>query len=249
MDNDVVKRLVWSGLLAGIGALASVATTRVAAHDLAPRLRGGAARMTDDAAARPTAAPTPGSRARRRRRRRHGASSVARRTDPAVGDRPPTGPESSSAPRSPAASSLAIDPQARLMATPRTARRAAQARRRAAVQEVSERGASCSSARRSSSPRPRSPRRQSSPRARSSAIAAGVFLVVGAALLPARLRVARVVPACPRRRRVFWGFFIVAGVLFLLGALAGFLAVARVQARRPPTPDWRSTRRSGSRRP
>jgi hypothetical protein len=31
MSNDVTKRLLWSGLLAGIGALASVATTRVAA--------------------------------------------------------------------------------------------------------------------------------------------------------------------------------------------------------------------------
>jgi hypothetical protein len=31
MSNDVVKRLVWSGLLAGIGALASIATTRLAA--------------------------------------------------------------------------------------------------------------------------------------------------------------------------------------------------------------------------
>ena len=31
MDNDIVKRLVWSGLLAGLGALASVATTSVAA--------------------------------------------------------------------------------------------------------------------------------------------------------------------------------------------------------------------------
>ena len=30
-DNDVVKRLMWSGLLAGLGAVASVATTRVAA--------------------------------------------------------------------------------------------------------------------------------------------------------------------------------------------------------------------------
>jgi hypothetical protein len=29
--NDMTKRLLWSGLLAGIGALASVATTRVAA--------------------------------------------------------------------------------------------------------------------------------------------------------------------------------------------------------------------------
>jgi hypothetical protein len=31
MDNDVVKRLVWSGLLAGVGAVASIVTTRVAA--------------------------------------------------------------------------------------------------------------------------------------------------------------------------------------------------------------------------
>ena len=30
-DNDLVKRLVWAGLLAGLGALASIATTRVAA--------------------------------------------------------------------------------------------------------------------------------------------------------------------------------------------------------------------------
>jgi hypothetical protein len=31
VENDLVKRLVWSGLLAAIGALASIATTRVAA--------------------------------------------------------------------------------------------------------------------------------------------------------------------------------------------------------------------------
>jgi hypothetical protein len=31
MDNEIVKRLVWSALLAGLGALASVLTTRVAA--------------------------------------------------------------------------------------------------------------------------------------------------------------------------------------------------------------------------
>jgi hypothetical protein len=30
-DNDVVKRLLWAGLLAGLGALASVITTRTAA--------------------------------------------------------------------------------------------------------------------------------------------------------------------------------------------------------------------------
>jgi hypothetical protein len=31
MDNDVVKRLVWSGLLAGVGAVASIVTARIAA--------------------------------------------------------------------------------------------------------------------------------------------------------------------------------------------------------------------------
>lgn len=31
MTNDVVKRLMWSGLLAAVGALASVATHRTAA--------------------------------------------------------------------------------------------------------------------------------------------------------------------------------------------------------------------------
>jgi hypothetical protein len=31
MDNDLAKRLMWSALLAGLGALASIATTRAAA--------------------------------------------------------------------------------------------------------------------------------------------------------------------------------------------------------------------------
>lgn len=31
MDNELVKRLVWSGILAATGALASIAATRVAA--------------------------------------------------------------------------------------------------------------------------------------------------------------------------------------------------------------------------
>lgn len=31
MDNELIKRLVWAGLLAGLGALASIATTRTAA--------------------------------------------------------------------------------------------------------------------------------------------------------------------------------------------------------------------------
>jgi hypothetical protein len=28
MDNEIVKRLVWSGMLAGVGALASIIATR-----------------------------------------------------------------------------------------------------------------------------------------------------------------------------------------------------------------------------
>jgi hypothetical protein len=31
MDNEIAKRLMYSGLLAGLGALASVATTKLAA--------------------------------------------------------------------------------------------------------------------------------------------------------------------------------------------------------------------------
>jgi len=30
MDNEMVKRLVWSGMLAGVGALASIVTTKAA---------------------------------------------------------------------------------------------------------------------------------------------------------------------------------------------------------------------------
>jgi hypothetical protein len=31
MENEMIKRLVWSGLLAGFGALASIAASRMAA--------------------------------------------------------------------------------------------------------------------------------------------------------------------------------------------------------------------------
>jgi len=31
VDNDIVRRLVWTGLLAGTGALASIAAARVSA--------------------------------------------------------------------------------------------------------------------------------------------------------------------------------------------------------------------------
>lgn len=39
------------------------------------------------------------------------------------------------------------------------------------------------------------------------------------------------------RNQIFWGFFIVAGLLFLLGGLAGYLAARAVKAGSPPKPD------------
>ena len=30
MENDIVKRLAWSAMLAGVGAIASIVTTRIA---------------------------------------------------------------------------------------------------------------------------------------------------------------------------------------------------------------------------
>jgi hypothetical protein len=30
VQNDLVKRLIWSGMLAGLGALATIVTTRIA---------------------------------------------------------------------------------------------------------------------------------------------------------------------------------------------------------------------------
>jgi hypothetical protein len=30
LDNDLVKRLIWSGMLAGVGALATIAANRIA---------------------------------------------------------------------------------------------------------------------------------------------------------------------------------------------------------------------------
>lgn len=31
MDNDIIRRLIWTGLLAGTGAVASIAATRLSA--------------------------------------------------------------------------------------------------------------------------------------------------------------------------------------------------------------------------
>ena len=46
LDNEIVKRLMWTGLVAGTGALASVVAMRLSAADLAAGLRRGPARVT-----------------------------------------------------------------------------------------------------------------------------------------------------------------------------------------------------------
>ena len=46
-ENEMVRRLVWSGLVAGVGALATVATTKARDADLDARLRGRPARMSE----------------------------------------------------------------------------------------------------------------------------------------------------------------------------------------------------------
>ena len=46
MDNEIVKRLMWTGLVAGTGALASVVAMRALGADLAAGFRGGPARVS-----------------------------------------------------------------------------------------------------------------------------------------------------------------------------------------------------------
>ena len=56
MDNEIVKRLAWSGLLAASSALASIAAARLAAIVWTPRLRRGPAGVAGHMAD-PTATP------------------------------------------------------------------------------------------------------------------------------------------------------------------------------------------------
>ena len=88
MENEIVKRLVWSGLLAGLGALASIATTRLAGH------RSGAA---SSRRIRPSERRTPHSptAAGRRPRQRTVACGQrhARAAPPASARRPTEHPE------------------------------------------------------------------------------------------------------------------------------------------------------------
>jgi Putative Actinobacterial Holin-X, holin superfamily III len=69
-------------------------------------------------------------------------------------------------------------------------------------------------------------------------VAAGVFAIFGLSLLLQGFAWLAywAIPAFPTDA-FFWGFFLVAGVLFLFGALAGFLASRAFKKGAPPTPE------------
>jgi uncharacterized membrane protein YqjE len=66
-------------------------------------------------------------------------------------------------------------------------------------------------------------------------IAAGIFAVFGLIFLMHGLAWLAWFELFPDNQ-FFWGFFVVAAVLFLLGALAGFIAARAFKSGAPPTP-------------
>ncbi|MEA2256481.1 MAG: hypothetical protein QOG35_2526 [Solirubrobacteraceae bacterium] len=66
--------------------------------------------------------------------------------------------------------------------------------------------------------------------------AAGIFAVFGLVFLLHGLSWLAWFELFGSTNQYFWGFIIVAGVLFLLGALAGFIAAKALKAGSPPTP-------------
>jgi tetrahydromethanopterin S-methyltransferase subunit G len=68
-------------------------------------------------------------------------------------------------------------------------------------------------------------------------IAAGVFVIVGLFLLLEGLAWLAYWAIPFPDGTFFWGFFVVAGALFLFGALAGFMAARAFKRGAPPTPD------------
>ena len=68
--------------------------------------------------------------------------------------------------------------------------------------------------------------------------AAGLFIVIGIVILLEGFAWLAYfeLPGIPNQS-FFWGFFLVAAVLFLLGALAGFLASRAFKSGSPPTPE------------
>ncbi|MEA2396225.1 MAG: hypothetical protein QOJ82_4116 [Solirubrobacteraceae bacterium] len=67
-------------------------------------------------------------------------------------------------------------------------------------------------------------------------IAAGIFAVFGLVFLLHGLAWLAWFELFGSTNQYFWGFLVVAGVLFLLGALAGFVAAKALKAGSPPTP-------------
>jgi uncharacterized membrane protein len=66
--------------------------------------------------------------------------------------------------------------------------------------------------------------------------AAGIFVVCGLLFVLHGLSWLAYYELFPSGQ-IFWGFFVVAGALFLLGALAGFIAARAFRRGAPPTPD------------
>ena len=67
-------------------------------------------------------------------------------------------------------------------------------------------------------------------------MAAGIFVVAGIFLVLHGFAWLAWYELFPDNQ-FFWGFFVVAAVLFLLGALAGFMAARAFKAGSPPTPE------------
>ena len=67
--------------------------------------------------------------------------------------------------------------------------------------------------------------------------AAAIFAVVGLMLLLHGFAWLAYYALPVPNQTFFWGFFLVAGVLFLLGGLAGFLAARSFKRGSPPTPE------------
>ena len=67
-------------------------------------------------------------------------------------------------------------------------------------------------------------------------VAAGIFVVCGLLFVLHGFAWLAWYELFPNRQ-YFWGFFVVAGVLFLLGALAGFIAARAFKRGSPPTPE------------
>jgi uncharacterized membrane protein len=67
-------------------------------------------------------------------------------------------------------------------------------------------------------------------------MAAGIFVVAGILLVLHGFAWLAWYELFPDNQ-FFWGFFVVAAVLFLLGALAGFMAARAFKAGSPPTPE------------